>query len=430
MFRFTDLIIFRVTRDCNLSCKYCFMKEKHKHKGEIIDLELFKKIIQRIIKQRIVNHREKMNLSFVLHGGEALIIGAENLYKMLEYMKTEFMRNGIQHSIACQTNATLLDDDIIKTFQKFEVTLGLSFDGINGANKNRTDIKQEVFENKFDLITENKVPFSFITVVGKNNVDTIHETQEYLLDMAGTPEYKMNYVEDMDNPGEESEIELTGEEIFEKIWKPELEKFLKEGYSREWHIKNLLNKTIVDIITYHDTVFMSGRGCFGKYCGTGMSMIAVEPDGEMDLCDRYSKSFPEAHVQHALDYDFLGLHQIHKVLEHTLTKIDYYKEIGCDTCYASYICEYGCPTFYYSKHGKYGVEQRIVCDQFKKIYDYVLKHIEYFIEVYFNKYNEKIFSEDIVYGMNLTMCNYINNKGFDLQLQDDKRTIIIKKVEK
>ena len=60
MFRFTDLIIFRMTRDCNLNCKYCFMQNKEDFKGERIDFELFKKIINRITEQRIINNKQKM----------------------------------------------------------------------------------------------------------------------------------------------------------------------------------------------------------------------------------------------------------------------------------------------------------------------------------------------------------------------------------
>ena len=71
---------------------------------------------------------------------------------MLEYMKTEFHKNNINHDLGCQTNATLIDDEFAKIFQKFDVRIGMSFDGIHDSNKNRTDIKQEVFENKFDVL--------------------------------------------------------------------------------------------------------------------------------------------------------------------------------------------------------------------------------------------------------------------------------------
>ena len=426
MFRFTDLIVWRLTRDCNLNCKYCFMKEKEDYKGEVIDFELFKKIVQRIIHQRTVNGRQKIPLSISLHGGEFLMVGKERLYLMLEYMKYHFFINGIQHDIGCQTNATLLDDDIIKIFQKFEVRIGLSFDGIHDSNNSRTDIKQEVFENKFELIESHRVPYSFIMVAGKNNIDKIQENQNYLCNIIDTPEYKINYAEDMDNPGEESEIEISGKEMFEKAWKPELEKILSGEKSREWHINNCINKALIDILSYHGN--NTGGGCFGKYCGAGVTMIAIEPDGEMDYCDRYSKKFPEAYVQHALDYDFLGVHQLRKVTEHNRMKIDIFKKTGCDTCYANYICEYGCMTFYYSKYGEYGIEKKLVCDQFKMIYDYVLKNLDKFIEVYYDTYG-CIYSNDDVFMLNNTTHHSLIKEGYELQISEDKKSITINKKE-
>lgn len=414
MFRFTNLIVWRFTRDCNLDCKYCFMKEKNLYKGEIIDFELFKKIVQRIIKQRLENNLQDQRLSISLHGGEFLLVGKERLYKMLEYMKTEFHKNNINHDLGCQTNATLIDDEFAKIFQKFDVRIGMSFDGIHDSNKNRTDIKQEVFENKFDVLKNNKVPFSFIVVAGQNNIDKIEETKEYLDNVLDVPEYKINYAEDMDSTGfGSSEIEVSGKELFEKVWKPDLERILKGEKVREWRIRNIVNDTLIDILTYHEDNRASG--CLGKYCGAGITMIAIEPDGNMDYCDRYSKSFPEAHIQHALDYDFLGLHQIRKVLELNKKKIDIFKEIGCDTCYANYICEYGCMAFHYSKFGEYGIEKDLVCDQFKMIYDYVLKNLDEFINIFLNK---KILGRDKIYKPKTLMVEYLNKKNLDLCIDD------------
>ena len=210
-----------------------------------------------------------------------------------------------------------------------------------------------------------------------------------------------------------SEIEVSGKELFEKVWKPDLERILKGEKVREWRIRNIVNDTLIDILTYHEDNRASG--CLGKYCGAGITMIAIEPDGNMDYCDRYSKSFPEAHIQHALDYDFLGLHQIRKVLELNKKKIDIFKEVGCDTCYANYICEYGCMAFHYSKFGEYGIEKDLVCDQFKMIYDYVLKNLDEFINIFLNK---KILGRDKIYKPKTLMVEYLNKKNLDLCIDD------------
>ena len=362
MFRFTDLIIFRMTRDCNLNCKYCFMQNKGDFKGELIDFDLFKKIIDRIAEQRYINNLEERQLHLVLHGGEVLLLGVERLKNMLEYISSTFNNKNICYDIACQTNATLLDDNICQLFNKFNVNIGLSFDGVDGSNSSRTDIKQEIFENKFQLLQKNKNKYGFLIVANKTNIHNMQKTQEYLENLGVGNDsdetavivkgYKINYAEDMINPGKNSEIEISGEEMFEKVWKPELKRFLSRGKTIEYHTKELLEKSIIDILTNHNIRAISG--CGTKWCGAGIHMIAIEPDGEMDYCDRYSKKFPDVYVQHALDYDFLGLYQLKKVVEYNKMKKSIYEKYNCDICVADYICDHGCESFYYSKYGKYG----------------------------------------------------------------------------
>ena len=112
-----------MTRDCNLNCKYCFMLEKNKFKGELIDFDLLKKIIDRIATQRIINNMTNQLLQIVLHGGEALLLGNKKLYEILEYMTVKFNKHGIEFTLACQTNGTLLTDEMMKILSKFEVNL-------------------------------------------------------------------------------------------------------------------------------------------------------------------------------------------------------------------------------------------------------------------------------------------------------------------
>ena len=84
MFRFTNLIIFELTRDCNLNCKYCLMHEKYKHKNEIIDFTLFQKIINRIAEQRLLNDLADQTLNLVFHGGEHTLAGTNHSIKFLD----------------------------------------------------------------------------------------------------------------------------------------------------------------------------------------------------------------------------------------------------------------------------------------------------------------------------------------------------------
>lgn len=425
MFRFTDLIIFRMTRDCNLNCKYCFMQNKGDYLGELIDFELFKKIINRIGEQRIVNGRTNIPLQLVFHGGEVLLLGKKRLYEMLMYVTTYFHKNNILYNLGCQTNATLLDEEIATILGKFEVSVGLSFDGIDGGNSARTtSIKQEIFEKKFDILKKSKARYGFLIVASKTNIDSMQKTQEYLeslgLDESPTGvvrSYKINYAEDMINPGENSEIELTGHEMFERVWKPELLRFVARKKTIEYHTQELLTRSLVDILTYHGNE--AKTGCGTKWCGAGTHMIAIEPDGEMDYCDRYSKKFPEAHIQHALDYDFAGLYQLKKAVEYDMMKSRVYKKYRCDTCYADYICDHGCEAFYKSKYDEYGIETRIVCDQHREFYTFVLENLEDILQVYIGN-GETIQSSNQLFALKDMVASKLSQVGIGLQLRNNE----------
>jgi len=371
MFRFTDIIIFHVTRDCNLHCKYCFMKKILKqYPGEIIDYELYKKIIEQIIAQRKINH-SKNALKLIFHGGEPLLVGKKLLYKMADYAVSRFKEESLELELGLQTNASLIDEEFAKIFNKFDIHIGLSFDGIN-SDESR-DVKLDIFEQKFDLFKKYKVAFGVLLVLGRHNIDNLKDTIKYLEEKE-IKGYKFSYVEDMFNPGENSKIELDGKTLFDKAFKILLERFLENGTLYEFYTQELLQRAILDIMFMNPPAFKTG--CGGKICGSVISMIAVDPDGTVNYCDRWAEEYDEIYVMNALDYDFLGLYQIKRALDFTQIKHKALLQTGCDTCYADYICNHGCISFYYSKYGKWGIDKRIVCGLHKAFYSFVLENLE------------------------------------------------------
>lgn len=69
MFENTSEIILKVTRDCNLRCAYCYIKNKDQYKNERMSLETFKNIIDRVASDKqktsvAQNSRPTNNLSW------------------------------------------------------------------------------------------------------------------------------------------------------------------------------------------------------------------------------------------------------------------------------------------------------------------------------------------------------------------------------
>lgn len=410
MFRFTDLIIFEMTRDCNLRCEYCLMKEKDLHRGEIIDFDLFKKIVDRIIEQRIINHRADILLDFNFHGGEFTLLGKKRFYQYLEYAYTQFSNHGVHVNFGMQTNGTLLDDEFLNIIKKFGCNVGVSFDGPKGNFHRMGEEGTQKLQRVLERLRKIKISYGTIPVVTKKNIKYIKSTIKHLVEN-DVKFYKMNPVGDFTLKRADS-LSLSGFEIYHKIMKPELKRYLLNGLPpREGYTREAAEAALIDLVTSHEDYRRSG--CGGKICGAGVSMIAVRPDGQMGYCDRYTKDSEENYIEHALDYDFLGLHQLNKTIRLAQIKHEILKQ-GCDTCKARYICFNGCLAFYYSKHGTYGIEKSETCYQYRAIHSFVEKHLIQILRAY-AKTGEKIPVHDTLHEYKPEVVARLRRLGLKVQ---------------
>lgn len=377
MFRFTDLIIFELTRDCNLHCKYCYVKDKHLYKGEVMDFELYKKVIDKIVKERLIENRTG-RLCFNFHGGEFTLVGKKMFKAYAEYAVKTFLENGINFELGCQTNATNIDDEWIDIFKHYGINVGVSLDSFYEDPPLRfTKEQREKVIETLQKLKINGLTNGVLSVISKNNIDLTDKDNSFILkDCHGvdTPVHrKSNFVEDTGNPYH-SKYELSGREIFEKLYKKYIDEFIETGVLREEHSEGIVMAALTVLLTNHYQP-RSG-GCNGKFCGAGLTMIATRPDGTSMYCDRYKKDYPEAFIMNLLDYDFLGIHQLKKAFEFTIERDKSVRKVGCDSCPAENICEYGCSAMYYSKFGEYGVQENLVCDQYKLGFNYVKDNME------------------------------------------------------
>ena len=79
-------MVVKVTRDCNLRCKYCYIENKDAFKNEVMSFEVFKTLVDRICLDKKKTSDEFKRFSFIFHGGEPTIIGYENLNKFCHYV--------------------------------------------------------------------------------------------------------------------------------------------------------------------------------------------------------------------------------------------------------------------------------------------------------------------------------------------------------
>ena len=430
MFGSTNMLILKITRDCNLRCKYCYVHGKDNYKGEKIEFELFKKIIEKIIIDRSTNRiSQKEKFSLIFHGGEPLLYTPNELTKMMNYAEKRFIDSDINFSFGMQTNLTLLTDDLALVLNRYSVSLGISFDGIDNGNISRTSAYDvDNFEDKFKILDNYSIGYGFLMVVSESNIHTIKESVDFLKKEYNIKAIKINYAEDVNNIGGE----VSGKEFFEKGWKPFLEEFIETGELIESNLQFTFKTFITNSLAHTDNNHKSNCGL--KICGGGSRIIEMNPDGEVYLCGRYSKDFEEAYIQNVLDYDFLELHQINTYLNFVSKKSKIISKVGCDLCLADNICDHGCMAFHYSKFNKYGIREDLVCEIFKNLYKYYVKNQFELIKAYFNKNknnnNESFIQVSRVRRLKTDSQLFNKLQEFGIVISIDKNGNIMLKAEK
>lgn len=160
--------------ECNLRCKYCYQNfERDNGQGadKVKDLESFKKRIDR---------------KFVLFGGEPLVTDKEKLEDLFKHGKKHFGGSGIQ------TNGSLIDDDHIEMFKKYNVHVGISIDGKGKLNDYRwagnlektRELTKRTSENIEKLINEG-LSVSIIATLHRQNAseENLELFKEWLWEM-------------------------------------------------------------------------------------------------------------------------------------------------------------------------------------------------------------------------------------------------------
>jgi Arylsulfatase regulator (Fe-S oxidoreductase) len=151
---------------CNIGCDYCY-QEPMRIAGNVrvsktYDLDLM---------MRLADESRQTNNGYSLFGGEALLVPKKDLEKIF---KRSYEKYGMS---MVQTNASLIDDEHIELFKKYNVSLGISIDGPNELNNARKslnknikteDVTQKIIDNIVKL-RENDIHCGVIICVHKLN---------------------------------------------------------------------------------------------------------------------------------------------------------------------------------------------------------------------------------------------------------------------
>ncbi len=327
-------ILIKPYLGCNLSCEYCYETQHRKETNPGMDYNL-----QTVLTAMEERYKEQGNKgSFGLHGGEPLCIPKQDVEAILS--KAYELAGGC----SIQTNATLIDDDHIAMFKKYNVGVGFSLDGPGELSKFRMSAKQagKIMKLLYRLVEQENVRISVMCVISKSNVGTpelVSRLKAWLLEL------KQLKVGGRLNPCGESPSHQVDPETLADIYL-DLAKFMME-HGMSWTPFEDMARRV------------RGEGAVCSFMGCDVlhtdSAMVILGDGSTTNCMRTNQG--AIILRHPAKYN---------------TRDEILQEIpqdngGCRGCDFWYACHGGCPSMAIDDDWR---NRTYMCPVHKKLFDF------------------------------------------------------------
>lgn len=269
------------TLSCNLKCLYCFNRLKGLKKPDITSFTPEQLAEKAIAYAKITNHNE-----VVLHGGEPLLWGLNNISRFIDLVTKAGLKVGIQ------TNGVIITEKHVELFRRYNVNVGVSIDGDPDIGFTRgiykedgTPISHEINVNivkkvmkNIELMVKNKVSVGVIVVLHKYNFgddEKIDKLANFLkwLKKIGVNDVRLN-------PG----FAFGKIESWELSWQD-----LLHGYITLWYKIRDLNLNISPYTDISNALLGNLRDtvCWFHGCGFWDTIVyTILPNGKLAPCDR------------------------------------------------------------------------------------------------------------------------------------------------
>ncbi len=343
-------ILIKPVEYCNLACRYCY-----------VNPDLPKRKLKADSVYKILDGLDELYeagigvVDIIWHGGEPTLYGLENIRKAVDILN----ESKVKIAWKMQTNATLIDENWVDFFKKYDFSVGVSIDGYKELhNKNRIYPNgRGSFEESyrgFKLLKENGVRTGILSVATKYTLKNLEKFYDFIRSQGVSVRISPFFASGR-GKDKMDELGLSNEEyaklmisLYDK-WKDDEVNFILSPI--EEIVKSFL-------VGYNRTCDYSARGCNHDF-------ISINPDGEVYSCGRLS-GVKEAYVG-TLD------ESISKLFEKSVKRVEADKE--CVECKWFRVCGGGCPaiSFYYT--GNFN-KREPSCEGRKKVFEYIYKDLK------------------------------------------------------
>lgn len=347
---YVKALCLNIAHDCNLKCKYCFASEGEYHgERKLMSSETGKKAIDFVIE----NSGPRHNIEVDLFGGEPLM-NFEAVKEIVKYARIREKEANKNIRFTMTTNATLLNDEIMKFIDEEMGNIVLSIDGrkeVNDYIRTRRD-GSGTFDSilpKIKSMVEMRRNGKQYYVRGtftSNNLDFYNDVMAMANEGFKEISIEPVVIED-GNPLALKKEHL--EKIFEQydILTDEIIRREKEGNAFKF---------------YHFNIDVNGGPCVYKRvsgCGAGHEYVAVTPEGDIYPCHQFvgNDKFKMGNL-YTGGFD----KEIVELFKHG----NIYSKPKCMDCWARFYCSGGCQANNYNFNGDIHEPYALGCEMMKK----------------------------------------------------------------
>lgn len=266
-----------VSNFCNFECKYCFLNEEHKLRDNSefnapsnMEFNVAKKAMDYMIDNVKKNGNSVLSVEFF--GGEPLMNWSLVKKVLDEYGVGE--KYGIEIAYTITTNGSLINDEMIDYFEKYNVLVIVSYDSPNSRerlvknNKELNDILFPVFEKMKDR----DIDKSFNSVISRYTIEQLNYND--LIELAVKYNIQnIGLILDLDVELLNSNVQL--DDIVDLI----IEAYYL-GKDKGINVTGYWEKMYLQINNQDAVYFEKGY----KACPAIGAKISVEPSGDIFAC--------------------------------------------------------------------------------------------------------------------------------------------------
>jgi len=191
-------ILIKPYLGCNLRCEYCYEGKHRESYNPPMDYD-----IDIVLAKMEELNKTRSSSSFGLHGGEPLCMPKQDVERILAKAYE------LQGGCSVQTNATLVDDDYLTMFKKYNASVGFSLDGPEELNGLRMSVSEtnRIMELVHRMVEKENMRVAIMCVIHKSNVGTpelLARFKDWLLELrqlniggrlnacGGSPQHQIN----------------------------------------------------------------------------------------------------------------------------------------------------------------------------------------------------------------------------------------------